>query len=136
MVNKGGDDELDHLIWDGNETWLVLWRRFVCGLLAYVAIMLSSVYADHFDAFTRSFAVLPFEYRWRDDAVETLPGTLLWRIICCGHAGYCLGCVQGIEIADRLCWRLTGWHIFTADRSAVVVGYALLGATWIIENRR
>lgn len=127
-------------VWDGNETWLVLGGGglFAVFPLAY-AIIMPALYAPIIIMLLALvFRGVAFEYRWR-----TRRGKFLWdwafalgSLGATFAQGIALGTlVQGIPIADRAyaggwwTW-LTPFSLFTG--LALVVGYALLGATWLI----
>ncbi|WP_019995329.1 cytochrome d ubiquinol oxidase subunit II [Aureimonas ureilytica] len=126
--------------WDGNETWLVLGGGglFAAFPLAY-AIVMPALYAPIIAMLLALiFRGVAFEFRWK---------TVRWRgvwdlsffvgsVVAAFAQGVSLGTiVQGIEVADRAYaggnfdW-LTPFSAATGI--AVVIGYALLGATWII----
>jgi cytochrome bd ubiquinol oxidase subunit II len=127
-------------VWDGNETWLVLGGGglFAVFPLAYAVVMpalYAPIIAMLLGLVLRGVA---FEFRWR-----TKRGQFLWDWAFAGGStiaalaqGFALGAlVQGIPISGRgygggwWDW-LTPFSMLTAI--AVVVGYALLGATWLI----
>lgn len=127
-------------IWDGNETWLVLGGGglFAVFPLAYAVIMPALYMPIILMLLALIFRGVAFEYRWR---------TVRWKpvwdaaffggsIVAAFMQGIALGAlVQGITIADRA--YAGGWWDWLSVFSvltglAVVVGYALLGATWII----
>jgi len=127
-------------VWDGNETWLVLGGGGLLAVfpLAY-AVVMPALYAPIIAMLLALvFRGVAFEFRWR-----TKRGKFLWDIsffggsIMVGFAqGVALGAlVQGIAYADRAYaggnwdW-LTPFSILTGV--ALVIGYALLGATWLI----
>jgi cytochrome d ubiquinol oxidase subunit II len=127
-------------IWDGNETWLVLGGGglFAVFPLAYAVIMPALYMPITLMLLALIFRGVAFEYRWR-----TEHGKHIWDIAFFGGSivaafmqGIALGAlVQGIEVADRA--YAGGWWDWLSVFSlltgfAVVVGYALLGATWII----
>lgn len=127
-------------VWDGNETWLVLGGGglFAVFPLAYATIM-PALYAPIIAMLLALvFRGVAFEFRWRTRRAKFLwdwafaSGSLLATFA----QGVALGTiVQGIPIADRAyaggwwTW-LTPFSFFTG--LALVVGYALLGATWLI----
>src|SRR5438552_6706864 len=127
-------------VWDGNETWLVLGGGglFAVFPLAYAVIM-PALYAPIIVMLLALvFRGVAFEFRWR-----TIRGKFLWdwafalgSLAATFAQGIALGTiVQGIPVADRAYaggwWNwLTLFSLFTGV--ALVVGYALLGTTWLI----
>jgi len=127
-------------VWDGNETWLVLGGGglFAVFPLAYVTI-LPALYAPLIAMLLGlTFRGVAFEFRWR-----TRRRKVLWDwSFTCGSLmaafaqGIALGAlVQGIEVADRA--YAGGWWDWLTPFSlltglALMVGYALLGATWLV----
>ena len=127
-------------VWDGNETWLVLGGGglFAAFPLAY-AIIMPALYAPIIAMLLGLiFRGVAFEFRWRDPAQRAF-----WDVAFTGGSivaalaqGMALGALlQGIAVEGRAYaggwwdW-LTPFSLLTA--SALVVGYALLGATWLI----
>ena len=127
-------------VWDGNETWLVLGGGGLLAVfpLAYATI-LPALYVPLIAMLLGLiFRGVAFEYRWR-----TKRGEFLWDIAFAGGSmvaafsqGLALGAlVQGIPVADRA---YTGgwWDWLTpfsvATGIALIIGYALLGATWLV----
>ena len=127
-------------VWDGNETWLVLGGGGLLAVfpLAYSVIMpalYAPIIAMLLGLILRGVA---FEFRWR-----TKRGQFLWdwafaggSVIAALAQGLALGTlVHGIPMTGRAYgggwwdW-LSLFSILTAI--AVVTGYALLGATWLI----
>ena len=127
-------------VWDGNETWLVLGGG---GLLAAFPLaygtILSALYAPIVAMLLALiFRGVAFEFRWRD------PGHRPWwdlafSIGSIGAAlaqGITLGALlQGIAVDSRV--YTGGWFDWLTPFSvlvgvSLVVGYALLGATWLI----
>ena len=141
-VGKERDQAMNTVapVWDGNETWLVLGGGGLLAAfpLAY-AIVLPALYAPLTAMLLGLvFRGVAFEYRWRD------PGhRKLWDIgFCLGSAvatfaqGITLGAMlHGIRIEGRAYaggwwdW-LTPYSLMTG--AGLVVGYALLGAAWLI----
>jgi cytochrome d ubiquinol oxidase subunit II len=127
-------------VWDGNETWLVLGGGglFAVFPLAFAVIM-PALYAPIImmliGLILRGVA---FEYRWK-----TKRGKFLWDWAFAGGStlaalaqGLALGAlVHGIPVTGRAYgggwwdW-LTPFSLLTA--AALVIGYALLGSTWLI----
>jgi cytochrome d ubiquinol oxidase subunit II len=127
-------------VWDGNETWLVLGGGglFAAFPLAY-AVVLPALYAPLIAMLLALvFRGVAFEFRWR-----TVRGRFVWDWAFAGGstlAALCQGVVlgailQGIRVSGRAYgggwfdW-LTPFSIITG--MALVVGYALLGATWLM----
>ena len=127
-------------VWDGNETWLVLGGGGLLATfpLAYAVIM-PAIYAPIIAMLLALiFRGVAFEFRWK-----TRRGQFLWDWAFAGGStaaafaqGIALGAlVQGIPVANRAYvggwwdW-LTPFSLFTGV--ALVIGYALLGATWLI----
>jgi cytochrome bd ubiquinol oxidase subunit II len=127
-------------VWDGNETWLILGGA---GLLAAFpvayAVLLSSLYVPLMLMLTALiFRGVAFEFRFKAGASR-----FLWDIAFAGGstvAAFCQGItlgavVQGLNVVDQryvggpFDW-LTPFTLFTG--LAVVLGYALLGSTWLI----
>lgn len=127
-------------IWDGNETWLVLGGGglFAVFPLAY-SIIMPALYAPIIAMLLALvFRGVAFEFRWK-----TVRGKFLWDWAFAGGStlaafaqGVALGAlVQGIPVANRAYsggwWNwLTPFSLLTGV--ALVVGYALLGAGWLI----
>ncbi len=127
-------------VWDGNETWLVLGGGglFAVFPLAYATIM-PALYAPIIAMLLALiFRGVSFEFRARADRSR-----FLWDIGFTGGSlvaaftqGVALGAlVQGINVVDRA--YAGGWFDWLTPFSvltglALVVGYALLGATWLI----
>ncbi len=127
-------------VWDGNETWLVLGGGGLMAVfpLAYATI-LPALYAPIIAMLLGLiFRGVAFEYRWR-----TKRGEFLWNWAFAGGSmlagfsqGVALGAlVQGIPVVDRA-YAGAWWDWLTpfsiATGVALVIGYALLGATWLV----
>lgn len=127
-------------VWDGNETWLVLGGGGLMAVfpLAYATI-LPALYAPIIAMLLGLiFRGVAFEYRWRTKRAE-----FLWNYAFAGGSivatfaqGVALGAlVQGIPVVDRA-YAGTWWNWFSpfsvATGVALVIGYALLGATWLV----
>ncbi len=141
-----GEEDRDQMmnsvapVWDGNETWLVLGGGglFAVFPLAYAVIM-PALYAPIIAMLLALiFRGVAFEFRWR-----TVRGKFLWDWAFAGGStmaafaqGVALGAlVQGIPVANRA--YAGGWWDWLTPFSlltgiALVVGYALLGATWLV----
>lgn len=127
-------------VWDGNETWLVLGGGglFAVFPLAY-AVILSALYMPiTIMLLALVFRGVAFEYRWR-----TIRWKRVWDVAFTGGSvmaammqGITLGAlVQGIEVSGRA--YAGGWWDWLTPFTvivgvAVVIGYALLGATWLV----
>lgn len=127
-------------IWDGNETWLVLGGAalFAAFPLAY-AVILPALYLPLLGMLMALiFRGVAFEFRFKSGSKR-----YLWNLAFFGGSlvatfwqGVSLGAfVQGFEVVDRqyaggtFDW-LTPFSLFTG--AALLAGYALLGATWLI----
>jgi cytochrome d ubiquinol oxidase subunit II len=127
-------------VWDGNETWLVLGGGGLLAAfpLAY-SIILPALYAPLIAMLLALvFRGVAFEFRWRDPRHR-----FLWDIAFTSGSfvsalaqGITLGALlQGIAVAGRAYgggwwdW-LTPFSLLTGI--STVIGYAFLGATWLI----
>ncbi|MGE0846675.1 MAG: cytochrome d ubiquinol oxidase subunit II [Flavobacteriaceae bacterium] len=127
-------------VWDGNETWLVLGGGGLLAVfpLAY-AVVLPALYMPVIVMLLALvFRGVAFEFRWRTER-----GRFLWDWAFAGGSlvstfaqGIALGAlVQGIPVANRAYaggwwdW-LTPFSVLTGV--ALVVGYVLLGTTWLV----
>src|SRR5580704_3713920 len=127
-------------VWDGNETWLVFGGGGLMAAfpLAY-AILMPAVYPPLIAMLLGLvFRGVAFEYRWR-----TTRARWAWDVAFFGGstmAAFCQGIIlgailQGVTISGRsyggglLDW-LTAFSLLTG--LSVVVGFALLGATFLI----
>ncbi|GJD64390.1 cytochrome d ubiquinol oxidase subunit II [Methylobacterium frigidaeris] len=127
-------------VWDGNETWLVLGGGGLMAAfpLAY-AIILPALYAPLI-AMVLALVLrgVAFEFRWRDPAhrrywdLAFTTGSMVATLA----QGITLGALlQGIVVEGRS--YAGGWWDWLTPFSllvgaSLVVGYALLGATWLI----
>ena len=127
-------------VWDGNETWLVLGGGGLYAVfpLAYATI-LPALYAPLTAMLIGLiFRGVSFEFRWR-----TTRGKFLWdwgftggSLLATFAQGVTLGAlVQGIHVVDRA--YAGGWWDWLTPFSivtglALVAGYMLLGATWLV----
>ncbi|MDA9865055.1 cytochrome d ubiquinol oxidase subunit II [bacterium] len=127
-------------VWDGNETWLVLGGGglFAVFPLAYATVMPALYMPITLMLLALIFRGVAFEYRWRTERWKPVWDAAFFfgSVLAAFTQGIALGAlVQGIEIADRA--YAGGWWDWLSVFSlltgvAVVIGYALLGATWII----
>jgi cytochrome d ubiquinol oxidase subunit II len=127
-------------IWDGNETWLVLGGGglFAVFPLAYAIVMPALYMPIILMLLALIFRGVAFEYRWRTERWKPVWDVAFFggSLVAAFMQGIALGAlVQGIEVSGRAYGG--GWWDWLSVFSvltglAVVVGYALLGATWII----
>ena len=127
-------------VWDGNETWLVLGGGGLMAAfpLAY-AIVLPAMYAPLIAMLLGLvFRGVAFEFRWRDPAHRAWwdGAFCLGSLIATLGQGIVLGALlQGVHISGRAYaggywdW-LTPFSLLTG--ASLIVGYALLGACWLI----
>lgn len=127
-------------VWDGNETWLVLGGGglFAVFPLAYAVVMPALYMPIMLMLLALVFRGVSFEYRWRDPRHRglwdvTFFGGSLVAALCQGIALGAL--VQGIKVEGRA--YAGGWFDWLSPFSlmtgvAVVIGYALLGACWLV----
>jgi cytochrome bd ubiquinol oxidase subunit II len=127
-------------VWDGNETWLVLGGGGLMAAfpLAY-AVLMPALYTPIIAMLIGLiFRGVAFEFRWR-----TLSEKNRWDIAFAGGSllatlaqGIALGAIlQGVHVEAR--HYAGGWWDWLTPFSiltglALVVGYALLGATWLV----
>lgn len=126
-------------VWDGNETWLVLGGGglFAAFPQAY-SVLLSAFYTPVIAMLLALvFRGVAFEFRFRTERWKTL-----WDVAFFGGsvvAAFCQGVmvgawVQGVDVTDGA--YAGGWFDWLSPFTAlcglgVVVGYALLGASWL-----
>src|SRR5258705_2172134 len=127
-------------VWDGNETWLVLGGGGLLAVfpLAY-AIIMPALYAPIIAMLLALiFRGVAFEFRWRSISNKHLwdLGFMTGSCVAAFAQGIALGAlVQGIPVVNRAYaggwwdW-LTPFSILTGI--ALVIGYALLGSTWLV----
>ncbi|MBM3603910.1 MAG: cytochrome d ubiquinol oxidase subunit II [Alphaproteobacteria bacterium] len=129
-------------VWDGNETWLVLGGGglFAAFPLAY-SLILPALYAPIIAMLLALiFRGVAFEFRWR-----TTRWRRVWDIAFIGGSamaslaqGIALGgLLQGINIDKAARSYAGGWWDWLTPFTlmvgvAVMVGYMLLGATWLV----
>ncbi|MEA3008706.1 MAG: cytochrome bd ubiquinol oxidase subunit [Sphingomonadales bacterium] len=127
-------------VWDGNETWLVLGGGGLLAAfpLAY-AIILPALYAPLIAMLLGLvFRGVAFEFRWRDPGHRKAwdTGFFAGSLAATFAQGVTLGAlVQGISVSGR--HYSGGWWEWLSPFSlltgaSLVVGYALLGAAWLI----
>jgi cytochrome d ubiquinol oxidase subunit II len=127
-------------VWDGNETWLVLGGGGLMAAfpLAY-AVLMPAIYTPIVAMLLGLvFRGVAFEFRWRSQRERNL-----WDIAFFGGSlvaalaqGIALGAIlQGVHVEGRQ--YAGGWWDWLTPFSlltgvAVVIGYCLLGATWLV----
>jgi cytochrome d ubiquinol oxidase subunit II len=127
-------------VWDGNETWLVLGGGglFAAFPLAY-AILIPAIYTPVIVMLLGLiFRGVAFEFRFRSDEHRYLwdIGFFAGSLAAALSQGIALGAIlQGVTVAGRAYaggwwdW-LTPFTLLTGI--SVVIGYGLLGATWLV----
>jgi len=142
IVGKDRDQAMNAVapVWDGNETWLVLGGGGLLAAfpLAY-AIILPALYAPLIAMLLGLvFRGVAFEFRWRDAGHRRAwdAGFFAGSLGATFAQGVTLGALlQGIEVKGRAYaggwwdW-LTPFSLLTG--ASLVIGYALLGATWLV----
>jgi cytochrome d ubiquinol oxidase subunit II len=127
-------------VWDGNETWLVLGGG---GLLAAFPLAYSIILPATYPTMIAMllgllFRGVAFEFRWRDPVHRPYwdAAFALGSLIAALSQGITLGAIlQGIRVVNGayaggwLDW-LSPFTVLTGV--SVVLGYALLGSTWLI----
>ncbi len=126
-------------VWDGNETWLVLGGG---GLMAVFPLAYASIFPALYVPIIAMllgliFRGVAFEFRFRTERWRHVwdVGFAVGSIVAALMQGIALGAlVQGIRVADRT--YAGGWWDWLTPFSvvtglALVIGYGLLGATWL-----
>ncbi|QLC20886.1 cytochrome d ubiquinol oxidase subunit II [Parasphingopyxis sp. CP4] len=127
-------------VWDGNETWLVLGGGGLMAAfpLAY-AVILPALYAPLIAMLLALvFRGVAFEFRWRDPDHRRFWDASFFTgsLVATFAQGITLGALlQGIEVQDRA--YAGGWWDWLTPFTllcggALVVGYAMLGACWLV----
>ncbi|MFN3210634.1 MAG: cytochrome d ubiquinol oxidase subunit II [Roseovarius sp.] len=126
-------------VWDGNETWLVLGGGglFAVFPLAYAVVMPALYMPITLMLLALVFRGVSFEYRWRAGRKKVWDAAFFGgSVVATLCQGIALGAlVQGIDVEGRA--YAGGWFDWLTPFSvltgvALVVGYALLGATWLV----
>ncbi len=127
-------------IWDGNETWLILGGGglFAAFPLAY-SIVLPALYAP-LTAMLIGLILrgVAFEFRWKNKKQKNIWDVAFFAgsFLATFFQGIALGAfIQGIPVMERA--YSGGWWNWLSAFSvvtglALVLGYALLGSTWLI----
>jgi cytochrome d ubiquinol oxidase subunit II len=146
IPTTGDEGERDQMMnsvapfWDGNETWLVLggaglWVAFP---LAYAVIMPALYLPVTLMLLSLIFRGVAFEFRWVAKPKHRIWDLAFWlgSTSAAFAQGVILGgLIQGIKVVDNqfaggpFDW-LTPFTLMCG--AGVVVGYALLGATWLV----
>src|SRR5690349_11098917 len=129
-------------VWDGNETWLILGGGglFAAFPLAYATVMPALYMPIIIMLLALIFRGVSFEMRFR----AATPKQLFWWDVAFSGGSYvasfaqgvALGAlVQGIQVEGRV--YAGGWWDWLSPFSivtglAVVAGYGMLGATWLV----
>jgi cytochrome d ubiquinol oxidase subunit II len=126
-------------IWDGNETWLVLGGGGLYAVfpLAYSIILPALYMPIILMLLGLIFRGVAFEFHWRARKSQHLwdKGFAIGSLVAALCQGIALGAlVQGITVEDRA--YAGGWWDWLTPFSittgiALVVGYVLLGSTWL-----
>ncbi|GAA4777693.1 cytochrome d ubiquinol oxidase subunit II [Stakelama sediminis] len=129
-------------VWDGNETWLVMGGGGLLAAfpLAYAIILPATYPLVIAMLLGLIFRGVAFEFRWRDprhrpiwDAAFTI-GSFIATLA----QGIMLGAIlQGIKVVDNA--YAGGWSDWLSPFSvltgiSLVIGYALLGASWLVAK--
>ncbi|MFC7048357.1 cytochrome d ubiquinol oxidase subunit II [Emcibacter nanhaiensis] len=144
FLNKGKERDVAMSsiapVWDGNETWLVLGGGglFAAFPLAYAVLMPAFYTPIIIMLLGLIFRGVAFEFRWRDPAHQKAwdYSFALGSVGAALCQGIILGAfIQGIAVEDRA--YAGGWFDWITPFSlvtgvALVIGYALLGACWLI----
>lgn len=127
-------------VWDGNETWLVAGGGgLLAGFPLAYGVIFSALYAPIIAmVLALIFRGVAFEFRFRSRRRQHLwdLGFAAGSIVAAFAQGVALGAlVQGIAVANRA--YAGGWWDWLTPFSlltglALVAGYALLGATWLV----
>ncbi len=127
-------------VWDGNETWLVMGGGGLLAAfpLAYAIILPATYPLIIAMLLGLVFRGVAFEFRWRDPRHRPLwdVAFAIGSTVAAFAQGVTLGALlQGIKVANQayaggwLDW-LSPFSLLTG--AALVTGYALLGATWLV----
>jgi cytochrome bd ubiquinol oxidase subunit II len=128
-------------VWDGNETWLVLGGGGLMAAfpLAY-AVLMPALYTPMIAMLIGLiFRGVAFEFRWRTTQITRNRWDLAFAggsLLAALAQGIALGVIlQGVHVEGR--HYAGGWWDWLTPFSlltglALIIGYALLGATWLV----
>lgn len=129
-------------VWDGNETWLVLGGGglFAAFPLAYALILPALYVPITAMLLALIFRGVAFEFRWRTERWRGVwdVSFILGSTVASFAQGVALGAfLQGIDVDEAARTYGGGWYDWLTPFSltvgaAVVFGYMLLGATWLV----
>ncbi|MGM7318444.1 cytochrome d ubiquinol oxidase subunit II [Idiomarina sp. ST10R2A5] len=127
-------------VWDGNETWLVLGGGGLLAVfpLAYSVLMPALYMPVIAMLLGLIFRGVAFEYRFKTKRAKGIwdLSFIVGSLIAALSQGIMLGAMlQGIQVTDRA--YSGGWFDWLTPFSffcgvAVVIGYMMLGATWLV----
>jgi cytochrome d ubiquinol oxidase subunit II len=127
-------------VWDGNETWLVMGGGGLLAAfpLAYAIILPATYPLVIAMLLGLVFRGVAFEFRWRDASHRPLwdAAFCIGSIVAALAQGMMLGAIlQGVQVKDDA--YAGGWIDWLSPFSlltgaGVVIGYTLLGATWLV----
>ncbi|WP_454818989.1 cytochrome d ubiquinol oxidase subunit II [Labrys neptuniae] len=141
-VGKERDQAMNSIapVWDGNETWLVMGGGGLLAAfpLAYAIILPATYPLIIAMLLGLVFRGVAFEFRWRDPRHRPLwdAAFSLGSFVAASAQGVTLGAIlQGVHVENNA--YAGGWLDWLSPFSlltglAVVTGYALLGACWLI----
>lgn len=129
-------------VWDGNETWLVLGAAFLYGAfpLAYSTLLPTLYMPITIMLAALIFRGVAFEFRFKANlkTFALWDGAFFFGSIL---SAFCQGLILGTFVlgyGDKNVSTLEPYHWFTPftimTGIAVVIGYVLLGATWLIAK--
>ena len=127
-------------VWDGNETWLVLGggALFAAFPLAYAIILPATYPLVIAMLLGLVFRGVAFEFRWRHPRHRAFwdAAFSLGSLVAAFSQGIMLGAIlQGVHVENQA--YAGGWLDWLSPFSlltgvALVIGYALLGASWLV----
>ena len=131
-------------IWDGNETWLVLGGGGLFAVFPLAYALLLTAFYPLVIAMLIALVFRGASLEYREKTKRWKPywnmGFWLGSVVAALCQGIMLGAfIQGIEVSDRE--YAGGWFDWLTPYSlvcgvAIVIGYALLGASWVVMKTR